>query len=328
MPSTQNRAPLGESLAFHSHRPASSLTARQYTSTLTSSAAFPDGKDSAIVNATDGAVNITLPAGSDSIIGLPFHAERANADATSNAVALVCAGTDTFVDGSTSISSTATTDLGLHLAAVWDGAKWRPYFPGAANGGGVGAFSTLSASSSMTVGDGSGSPVLDLQKSDGGTSVVKFTSNAKKRWTIGLDASENLTISRFNTSEVLQESAQFLAASGVFVAPTGLTVTAGGLTVTAGDVTVSADNLAVTLGDVTVAAGDIIATLGDVTAGGTLGGAALSVNTATVFGLSTLAGGILARLPTHADNAAAALAGLAVDRLYKTATGEVRIVVP
>lgn len=314
MPSTQNRAPLGESLAFHSHRPASSLTARQYTSTLTSSAAFPDGKDSAIVDATSGAVNVTLPAGSDSIIGLPFHAERAGVDASSNAVALVAAGTDTFVDGGTSISSTASSDDGLHLAAVWDGANWRPYFPGAANGGGVGAFSTLSASSSMTVGDGSGSPVLDLQKSDGGTSVVKFTSNAKKRWTIGLDASENLTISRFNTSEVLQESAQFLAASGVFVAPTGIAVTAGGLTVTAGDVT--------------VAAGDIIATLGDVTAGGTLGGAALSVNTATVFGLSTLAGGILATLPTHADNAAAALAGLAVDRLYKTATGEVRIVVP
>jgi len=255
MPSTQNRAPLGESLAFHSHRPASSLTARQYTSTLTSSAAFPDGKDSAIVDATGGAVNITLPAGSDSITGLPFHAERADADAGSNTIALVCAGSDTFVDGSTSISSTATTDLGLHLAAVWDGAKWRPYFPGAANGGGVGAFSTLSASSSMTVGDGSGSPVLDLQKSDGGTSVVKFTSNAKKRWTIGLDASENLTISRFNTSEVLQESAQFLAASGVFVAPTGLTVTTGGLTVSAGGATITAGGLVVTAGGLQVNGG-------------------------------------------------------------------------
>lgn len=168
MPSTQNRAPLGESLAFHSHRPASSLTARQYTSTLTSSTTFPDGKDSAIVNATGGAVGITLPAGSDSIIGLPFHAERANADATSNAVALVCAGTDTFVDGGTSISSTATADAGLHLAAVWDGANWRPYFPTAANGG-PGAFSTLTAATSLTVGDGTGSPAANLDKSGAGT---------------------------------------------------------------------------------------------------------------------------------------------------------------
>ena len=41
------------------------------------------------------------------------------------------------------------------------------------------------------------------------------------------------------------------------------------------------------------------------------------------------AGGIISilTLPTYADNASAVLGGLAVDRVYKTATGELRIVV-
>lgn len=42
-----------------------------------------------------------------------------------------------------------------------------------------------------------------------------------------------------------------------------------------------------------------------------------------VFGESVV---ILPNLPTHADNAAAVAAGLAVNTVYKTATGELRIV--
>ena len=39
----------------------------------------------------------------------------------------------------------------------------------------------------------------------------------------------------------------------------------------------------------------------------------------------TAAGAVIARLPTHADEAAAVTAGLATGTLYRTATGEVRI---
>lgn len=256
MPSTQDRAPLGESLAFHSHRPASSLAARQYTS-LTSSAAFPNGKDSAIVNATSGAVNVTLPAGNDSIIGLPFHAERANADATSNAVALVCAGTDTFVDGGTSISSTATADAGLHLAAVWDGANWRPYFP-PASGGGAAAFSSL------TVGDGTGSPAANLDKSGAGVAAVNLKAAGVLRGKLSLDASENVVLSVFDGSEALLGSITLNNSTGAITLSKGTTITTGGLAITAGGLQVNGGTTKLTLVEY---ANDAAAGVGGLTAG-------------------------------------------------------------
>lgn len=47
----------------------------------------------------------------------------------------------------------------------------------------------------------------------------------------------------------------------------------------------------------------------------------------TAVTATSLAGASTADLPTFADNAAAVTGGLEVTRLYKTATGEVRIVV-
>lgn len=107
-----------------------------------------------------------------------------------------------------------------------------------------------------------------------------------------------------------------VSATGAISATTtvaaGTTVTGGtGVIATTGGVTASAGNIVATLGNITASAGNITATVGALTIGG----------------LSTLSGGMKAVLPTYADNAAALLGGLVVTDLYKTATGEVRIVV-
>jgi len=107
-----------------------------------------------------------------------------------------------------------------------------------------------------------------------------------------------------------------VSATGAISATTtiaaGTTVTGGtGVIATTGGVTASAGNIVATLGNITASAGNITATLGALTIGG----------------LSTLSGGMKAVLPTYADNAAALLGGLVLTNLYKTAAGEVRIVV-
>jgi hypothetical protein len=107
-----------------------------------------------------------------------------------------------------------------------------------------------------------------------------------------------------------------VSATGAISATTtiaaGTTVTGGtGVIATTGGVTASAGNIVATLGNITASAGNITATLG----------------TLTIGGRANLSGGIRSVLPTYADNAAALLGGLVATDLYKTATGELRIVV-
>lgn len=67
----------------------------------------------------------------------------------------------------------------------------------------------------------------------------------------------------------------------------------------------------------------------------TFSGTLSASSTTTLSGSTTISGTltcsnaaiIFSAAPTHADNAAATGAGLAVNRVYKTATGELRIVV-
>lgn len=154
MPSTQNRLPLSRALADHDQRPASSLVARQISSSITASAAYPVGIDEAKVDATGGAVVLTLPEGSDEIIGLPFLALKT--DGSANAVSLARSGTDTFAGGGTSISTTAQNS---RIGAYWDGTNWRDFFAGQISSG-------LAVSSGLTVASGG------LTVTAGGLSVV------------------------------------------------------------------------------------------------------------------------------------------------------------
>ena len=141
---SQTRLPLASPLLQHDGRPASTLVARQFTASLTASQVFPPGKDAALVDATAGAVNITLPPGSEEIVGLPFYARKT--DVSANAVGLVRAGSDTFAPGAgTSITATVQ---GAEIGAMWDGTNWRAV-TGAASGGAVAA-TTITASGTIT----------------------------------------------------------------------------------------------------------------------------------------------------------------------------------
>lgn len=142
MPSTQTRLSLSRALADHDQRPASSLVARQISPSITASTGYPQDIDEAKVNATGGAVALTLPLGSDEIIGLPFLALKT--DSSSNAVSLTRSGTDTFAGGGTSISTTAQN---ARIGAYWDGANWRDWFAGSVSTG-------LAVSSGLTVASG------------------------------------------------------------------------------------------------------------------------------------------------------------------------------
>tara|TARA_Y100001973_G_C5117862_1_gene291113 strand:+ start:96 stop:446 length:351 start_codon:yes stop_codon:yes gene_type:complete len=63
---------------------------------------------------------------------------------------------------------------------------------------------------------------------------------------------------------------------------------------------------------------------GDITASGTISGSAVKATTIAAVVPTDLK---ITGLPTYADNTAAVLGGLATNGIYKTATGELRIVV-
>ena len=125
--SLQDRGPLSMALQQHANRPAGSLLARQIQA-MSASAAFLPRKDTALCDATAGAVLATLPVGSTSITGLPWLAFKT--DETENEAGLQCAGSDTFPDGSTTLTTTVPDGM---VAAMWDGATWRRTEAGAAD---------------------------------------------------------------------------------------------------------------------------------------------------------------------------------------------------
>ena len=230
---SQTRLPLSSSLSQHDQRPASTLVARQFSAVIEASDVFPSGKDCVLADATDGAVVVTLPAGSDEIVGLPFLAYKT--DSSANAVSLACAGDDEFADASTSISTTAE---GSSIGAMWDGLVWRP-LSAAATAGPVAA-TTVAASTSVTVGDGTGSPSITLNKTDLGTDQIRFVSNTKVRGKVTLSSAEATSMSAFNTSEVLVGS---ISIDGV----TGAITLVGTLVLTLADCREAADDAAAAL---------------------------------------------------------------------------------
>lgn len=243
MSSTQNRNPIGEAIANHGHKTAASLIARQYVS-LTASAAMPAGKDTAKINAAAGAVVVSLPAGDDSIIGLPFAAIKTEGSA--NAVSLAAVGSNTFDDATTSISTTANRGM---IAAVWDGTYWRRAYPTASTDGGPATFTTL------TAGDGTGSPTVTLDKAETGTADIVMKNAGVIRFVIREAANENLTIRRYNSAGVFQDEISINQSTGVITLPTGAVITTGGLTVSAGGLTVTAGGLALVAGNAVLTAG-------------------------------------------------------------------------
>lgn len=125
----------------------------------------------------------------------------------------------------------------------------------------------------------------------------------------------------------LASPAEVDSSGAVILTPANLVESAGEFATitTTGDVTVGGV-LAVT-GDAEFSNGVNVAGTLSAPSGTTAVRALAAEQGVTAGGLLTASGGVLATLPTYADNAAAVAGGLATNRLYKTATGEVRIVV-
>jgi len=242
MPS-QNRLELTRALDQHDQRDASTLVARQFTPSITTSQVFPDLKDSALIDATAGAVNVTLPAGSEEIIGLPWYARKT--DVSANAAGLLCAGTDTFADTTTSLT---TTTQGAEVGAMWDGANWIPL----ASTGGAVAGATLAATSSITVGGtttGTAAAKLTTNKTAAGVGGHDLKAAGVLRAELLLAADEKLILRNYAADgTTVLGSLTFDNTTGLLTSLLGLVITAGGLVITAGGQTITAGNLVLTAG--------------------------------------------------------------------------------
>lgn len=248
---SQTRLPLAESLSKHDQRPASTLVAWQFAPSITASAAMPTDKDCALVDATAGAVNITLPAGSDEIIGLPFGAYKT--DVSANAAGILCAGSNTFADATTSLT---TTTQGAFVGATWDGTYWRPLVS-------VGASAaSLTATTSVVVGGtgaGTAAATLTLNKTAAGTSAVVYKEANAIRAKAGLDASENYVI------EVFTGAAGAEASGGsITISPAGAVTFTGAVTIAIAAVRSAADDAAAALLVPAVPVGGLYRTLSGV----------------------------------------------------------------
>ena len=232
----QTRLSLLKPLSEHDQRPASTLVARQFSAVLEASDTFPEGKDCVLADATDGAVVVTLPAGSAEIVGLPFLAYKT--DSSANAVSLARTGTDAFADASTSIS---TTTEGASIGAMWDGTVWRP-LSAAATAGPVAA-TTVAASTSVTVGGsgtGTAAGTVTVNKTAAGTAAFELRAAGVLRAEVLLDGAEKLILRNYAADgTTVLGSMTFDNASGLITSLLGLVITAGGLTVSSGGATLT-----------------------------------------------------------------------------------------
>ena len=92
----------------------------------------------------------------------------------------------------------------------------------------------------IVIGDGTGSPSLTLEKTELGTAQVRLLSNDKVRGKVTLNATEDTSLSAFNTSEVLVGS---VSINGT----TGAITLVGALAMTLADCREAADDAAAAL---------------------------------------------------------------------------------
>jgi len=76
----------------------------------------------------------------------------------------------------------------------------------------------------LTIGDNSGAATVTISKSTGTAGAVNFLANAVKRWAFNFDSSQNLLVSRYNSSGVLQDSTTLSNSDGSWQFPAGIGV--------------------------------------------------------------------------------------------------------
>jgi len=107
------------------------------------------------------------------------------------------------------------------------------------SGGAKTDLSNVSAQT-LTLGDGTSSPALNLVKSDGGTGRLSIKVSATERARFGLTSGEALELVQNDSDGAEVGKLSFNATTGALTSTNGLTISSGGLTVTAGGLTVSA----------------------------------------------------------------------------------------
>lgn len=239
----QNRLPLTLPLSAHDQRSAGTLVNLQiHPTTITAAAVI--GQDMPVdidvvrgsTTTAAAAVYVTLPPGSPEIVGHIYEALKVDSDA--HIFGFARAGTDTFEDASTSFGTAVQNGSSK---TYWDGTVWRKV--SGATGG------ALPPATSGTIGDGTGSPSLTLNKSGTGTDKIILQSASVQRGLLQLDASEDLILAIYDTDgTTLLGSLTFNHTTGAITSAKGVTITSGGLIITAGGQTISAGNLILTAG--------------------------------------------------------------------------------
>jgi len=101
------------------------------------------------------------------------------------------------------------------------------------SGGAKTDLSNVSAQT-LTLGDGTSSPALNLVKSDGGTGKLSIKVSATERARFGLTSGEALELVQNDSDGAEVGKLSFNATTGALTSTNGLTISSGGLTVTAG----------------------------------------------------------------------------------------------
>ncbi len=245
---SQNRHHLTAALQDHGQRDAATLVNTQiHPSTLTEAATIGDSisvdVDLVLGDATDAAFNASLPLGSEAIIGHAYAARKT--DASANAFGLALQGSDTFEGGGTTL--TTTTRYG-QVAAMWDGTIWRILSAGTSG--------ALPSGSSLTLGNGTGSPALTMNKVNAGTDGISMQNAGALRGELLLDGSEKFILRNYAADgTTVLGSLTFDNASGLLTSLLGVVITAGGLTITAGGLTVTAGGASIVAGNLALTAG-------------------------------------------------------------------------
>lgn len=81
---------------------------------------------------------------------------------------------------------------------------------------------TLTGTRTLTIGDGTGSQVIVVNKSGGGSGAVTFQDTGTDRWRIACNNVENLLIERYNASAVLQDTLTVSASDGSWSFPASI----------------------------------------------------------------------------------------------------------
>lgn len=80
------------------------------------------------------------------------------------------------------------------------------------------------AGRTLTIGDNTGAATFTISKTTGTAGAVNFLANAVKRWAFNFDTSQNLLVSRYNSSGVLQDSTTLNNSDGSWLFPAGIGV--------------------------------------------------------------------------------------------------------